>query len=82
MANNPTPHGPAPTSGPQGQGSEPDSDDALRRGAARHHAKVATQAQQVKGGGATTGGFATSPGAPKIPNSKGKFVAKGVPQGR
>lgn len=46
-------------------------------GAGRHFKKMATQASQIKGQGATTGGFATSPGAPKISNNAGKFLAKG-----
>lgn len=46
-------------------------------GASRHHKKMTTQASQVQGGGATTGGFATSPGAPVVPNKSGKFLSKG-----
>lgn len=46
-------------------------------GAGKHFAKMKRQSSQLKGEGATTGGFATSPGAPKVSNSAGKFYAKG-----
>lgn len=48
-----------------------------RKGSSRHFAKIKTQASQVRGEGAMTGGLATSPGAPKIMNTAGKFYAKG-----
>lgn len=47
-------------------------------GARKHFSKMATQASQLQGSsGRMTGGFATSPGAPKISNNAGKFLAKG-----
>lgn len=50
---------------------------AASAGAKKHFAKMATQASQLKGEGAMTGGLATSPGAPKVSNSAGKFLSKG-----
>lgn len=46
-------------------------------GARKHFAKMRTQTSQLQGGGATTGGLATSPGALKVSNLAGKFLAKG-----
>lgn len=50
---------------------------AASAGASAHFAKMKKQASQLKGEGATTGGLATSAGAPKISNKAGKFYSKG-----
>lgn len=59
------------------KGEQSSQNSESRKGSARHNAKVKTQASQVRGQGAMTGGFATSPGAPKISNTAGKFYTKG-----
>lgn len=48
-----------------------------RAGAKAHFSKMSTQTSQLQGQGATTGGLATSPGAPKVSNTQGKFLSKG-----
>lgn len=59
------------------KGAKSTQNAGSRAGSSRHFAKVAKQTSQLKGEGAMTGGFATSPGAPKISNTAGKFYAKG-----
>lgn len=59
------------------KGAKSTQNSASKAGSKRHFSKMATQASQLKGQGATTGGFATSPGAPAVSNTAGKFYAKG-----
>lgn len=66
-----------PTPRPPGSAEKPGLNPAATRGSKAHFKKMATQASQLKGEGAFTGGLATSPGAPKVSNSQGKFLAKG-----
>lgn len=74
MATNPTPRPPMVV---RPQNATSSIDAAGAKGAAKHRAKMALQSRQLKGEGAMTGGFATSPGAPVTKNSNGKFLAKG-----
>lgn len=59
------------------KGAKSTLNGAGSKGAGRHFAKMKKQSSQLQGQGATTGGFATSPGAPAISNTAGKFLAKG-----
>lgn len=67
-----------PTPRPPGKADVSGLNSSASKGAAKHFKKMKTQNQQVASGeGAFTAGLATSPGAPKVSNSAGKFLAKG-----
>lgn len=59
------------------KGAKSTMNAAAHAGAAKHFAKVKKQASQLKGAGATLGGFAMGEPGPKISNKAGKFYAKG-----
>lgn len=61
----------------QQHGSTSQNSGGAAAGVAGHRAKMARQASQLKGAGATTGGLGTAPGSVRVSNRAGKFLSKG-----
>lgn len=66
-----------PSRGSKGKDTTHQVDASGTAGAAAHYKKASTQASQLKGAGATLGGFATGAPTSRTHNTAGKMYAKG-----